>query len=276
MQITNNDNTAVLIIMAMLGVFLAGGLFIIYSIRNQNKILRQRQEFQKAELAHQKELLRATIESQENERKRIGQDLHDDVGTTISGLRLLIEMFKPAQPDDEHLKEFTRNSKAIIDKIVKDVRNISHNLSPTTLRYYGLSAAITEHCTIINQSGKLTITFDNHAETELQALPVNTATALYRVIEELLNNTIKHSGANRANIAISNIDNTIFINYNDNGKGITISHDIIKKGMGMQNIESRLLNIDAAYQILPYNGGGFGIEIACPLQSVQNAAAGHA
>ncbi|HEK21082.1 MULTISPECIES: sensor histidine kinase [unclassified Mucilaginibacter] len=265
MQITNNDNTAVLIILAMLGVFLAVGTFIIYSIRNQNKLLRQRQEFQKAQLAHQKELLKATIESQENERKRIGQDLHDDVGTTISGLRLLIEMFKPAHPDDDNLKEFTQTSKSIIDKIVKDVRNISHNLSPTTLRYYGLPAAITEHCTIINQSGKLSITFDNQAEAELQALHITVATALYRVLEELLNNTIKHSGANRATIGIKKLENNIVINYNDNGKGITISHDIFKKGMGMQNIESRLLNIDAIYSIQPYNGQGFGIEITYPL-----------
>ncbi|RYD87088.1 MAG: hypothetical protein EOP54_29335 [Sphingobacteriales bacterium] len=266
MQITNNDNTAVLIILAMVGVFIFVSAFIIYSVRNQNRLLRQRQEFQQAQIAHQKELLRATIEMQEAERKRIGQDLHDDVGTTISGLRLLIEMFKPTGADDDGFKDFTRSSKTIIDKIVKDVRNISHNLSPTTLRYYGLAAAIMEHCGIINQSGKLSISFENDAEQELSEFHINTATALYRVLEELLNNTIKHSGASRASIGIKREADHLLFSYSDNGKGLSISPEIFKRGMGMQNIESRLLNINATYVIMPYEAKGFNIEITYPIQ----------
>ncbi|RFZ90302.1 hypothetical protein D0C36_21120 [Mucilaginibacter conchicola] len=271
MQITNNDNTAVLIILAMVGVFIFVAAFIIYSVRNQNRLLRQRQEFQQAQIDHQKELLRATIEMQEAERKRIGQDLHDDVGTTISGLRLLIEMFKPTGPDDPSFIEFTRSSKTIIDKVVKDVRNISHNLSPTTLRYYGLAAAIMEHCGIINQSGKLAITFENEAEQELADFHINTATALYRVLEELLNNTIKHSGASRANISIKREGDNLLLNYSDNGKGLSVSPEVFKRGMGMQNIESRLLNINAGYVILPYEAKGFAIQITYPIPANQAA-----
>jgi signal transduction histidine kinase len=89
------DNIYILVILGMAGTFLLVVSFIFFSMRNQNKLLRQRQHFQQAQIEHQKELLRAVIESQEAERKRIGQDLHDDVGTTVSGLRLLIEMFKP-------------------------------------------------------------------------------------------------------------------------------------------------------------------------------------
>lgn len=271
MQITNNDNTAVLIILAMVGVFIFVSAFIIYSVRNQNKLLRQRQEFQQAQIEHQKELLRATIEMQEAERKRIGQDLHDDVGSTISGLRLLIEMFKPTGKDDDSFKEFTRSSKIIIDKIVKDVRNISHNLSPTTLRYYGLSAAVAEHCTMISQSGKLNVDFRNEAEQELSTLPINTATALYRVLEELLNNTIKHSGASAAVITVKRRDNILLLDYADNGKGLTVSPEIFKKGMGMQNIESRLLNINASYNIPLFDNQGFNIEISYPIPSAKTA-----
>jgi len=85
------DNIYILITLGMAGTLILVSSFILYSIRNQNKLLRQREQFQQAELAHQKELLGAVIASQEAERKRIGQDLHDDVGTTLSGLRLLIE-----------------------------------------------------------------------------------------------------------------------------------------------------------------------------------------
>ncbi|GGH15814.1 hypothetical protein GCM10007352_24820 [Mucilaginibacter phyllosphaerae] len=247
------------------GTFLLVASFIFFSIRNQNRLLKQRQQFQQAQIAHQKELLKAVIESQEAERKRIGQDLHDDVGTTASGLRLLIEMFKPTGGEDKNHQDFKQSSKTIIDKIVKDVRNISHNLSPTTLRYYGLIAAVTEHCTIINQSGKLEISLTNNAERELDQLHLNTATALYRVLEELLNNTIKHSGASKANIGLVTDTQNLHITYADNGKGLPTDTETVKKGMGMQNIESRLLNINATYSLEPYSGKGFRIKIECPL-----------
>lgn len=249
----------------MTGTFLLVVSFIFFSIRNQNKLLKQRQRFQQAQIEHQKDLLRAVIESQEAERKRIGQDLHDDVGTTVSGLRLLIEMFKPTSGEDKNYLDFAQSTKTIIDKIVKDVRNISHNLSPTTLRYYGLIAAITEHCTIINQSGKLEIALTNNAEQVLDQLPITTSTALYRVLEELLNNTIKHSGASKAYIGLKVENDNLFIEYADNGKGLHADTDQVKKGMGMQNIESRLLNINAGYTLEPYAGKGFHIKIECPI-----------
>lgn len=260
------DNIYILITLGMAGTIILVSSFILFSIRNQNKLLRQRQQFQQAEIAHQKELLGAVIESQEAERKRIGQDLHDDVGTTLSGLRLLIEMFKPADASDQHYKNFIRSSKSTIDKVVKDVRNISHNLSPATLGYYGLAAAVNEHCGIINQSGKLKIEIINHAETQLEQLDIAAATALYRVLEELLNNTIKHSGASAAEIRFNSGPDYIKIEYGDNGKGLSAAVATIKKGMGLQNIESRLLNINASYVVDTKPGKGFHIRIDYPIK----------
>lgn len=264
MQATT-DNIYIQIVFGMSGALILVVSFILFSIRNQNRLLRQRQQFQQAQIAHQKELLGAVILSQEAERKRIGQDLHDDVGTTLSGLRLLIEMFKPADDKDQKYLDFVRSSKTTIDKIVKDVRHISHNLSPATLGYYGLAAAINEHSDIINQSGKLTINVVNDAETVLEKLALPTATALYRVLEELLNNTIKHSGASRADIHFNEAQGVVAIDYKDNGKGLSGTTSHLKKGMGMQNIESRLSNINATYDITTMPGEGFRVQITCPV-----------
>lgn len=265
MQVPATDNFVFLIILAMVGTFLLICFFVLFSVRNQNKLLRQKQQFAQAQLIHQKELLHAIIESQETERTRIGQDLHDDVGTTLSGLRLLIDMFKPQNDTDPDYLSFIGSSKIIIDKIVKDVRNISHNLSPTTLRYYGLAAAISEHCTIINQSGKLEITLTDNANEVLDKLPLPAATALYRVTEELINNTIKHSGASKAGITFSANGETLVIKYADNGKGLQVEASQAQKGMGLQNIESRLLNINATFTLEPYQGKGFNITIDYPI-----------
>ncbi|OOQ60839.1 sensor histidine kinase [Mucilaginibacter pedocola] len=257
-------NIYIQMILGMSGALILVVSFILFNIRNQNRLLRQRQQFQQAEIAHQKELLGAVIQSQEAERKRIGQDLHDDVGTTLSGLRLLIEMFKPADVKDPQYLDFIRSSKATIDKVVRDVRHISHNLSPATLGYYGLAAAVLEHSDIINQSGRLTIDVVNDAEEKLEKLPLPVATALYRVLEELLNNTIKHSGASEAKIHFTEAQDNIQINYSDNGKGLSGSAEQFKKGMGMQNIESRLTNINAVYDISSGPGQGFALQVKCP------------
>jgi signal transduction histidine kinase len=258
----NVDNIYILVVLGMVGSFLMVGSFILLFVRNQNKILNQRQQLQAKEIVHQKELLQAIIESQETERKRIGQDLHDDVGTALSSLRLTIEMFEPGQvvgSNDKHIKV----SKEIIDNVIKNVRYISHNLSPPTLSYYGLAGAIEEKASFINNSGQLSINIVNDAEDVLAKINLPVAVALYRVLEELINNTIKHAGATEASIAINCIDNILYINYSDNGKGMSASS--AKIGMGMQNIESRLTVVNARYKVETAVGSGFSLKITYPL-----------
>src|ERR1700744_1857349 len=116
------DNIYVLIIIGISGSFLLVVSFIIIQIRNQNRLFMQKKKLDEAEIAHQKELLQTVMESQEAERKRIGQDLHDDVGTALSNLRITIEMFN--QDEKSSADNFRGKSKGIIDKVIQDVRNI--------------------------------------------------------------------------------------------------------------------------------------------------------
>lgn len=254
------DNIALLVMLGTVGTFLMVASFILIYIRNQNKLLQQRQQLQQTQLAHQKELLQVVIESQEEERIRIGRDLHDDVGAAISSLRLIIEMFKPATSDNNY-HEFIKSSKSIIDKMMTDVRHISHNLSPTALTYYGLGFAIEEQCAIINQSGKLNIDFNNQAASILEKLSLPISTALYRVLEELLNNTLKHASATKSILNFISNNGLLVVEYSDNGKGMDSKH--VSKGIGMHNIESRLTVINAKYSIETAPGLGFAIKIEC-------------
>ncbi|RYY37189.1 MAG: hypothetical protein EOP46_03620 [Sphingobacteriaceae bacterium] len=257
-------DTYILIVCGMATVLFIVVAFIMLNVRGQNKLLRQRQALQKAELVHQKELLNAVIESQEAERKRVGRDLHDGVGTALSSLRLIIDMSKPAVNDGAH-REFILSTKQIIDKVIKDVRAISHNLSPTTLTYYGLTSAIEEHCNIINQSGKLNAYLVDNSEEAVKQLGLSVATAFYRVLEELLNNTIKHAQATKTSIIFTQNGDILGIEYKDNGKGMELNNTV-PTGMGMQNIESRLNNINAKYNIVTAPGLGFGVKIEYQLE----------
>lgn len=120
------DNISYLVVVGMLGVFLLITLMIVLQIRNQNKLLHQQRKLSEAEVTHQKNLLQAVITSQESERQRIGSDLHDEVGSVLSSLRLLIEKNSITEQQDA---AFALQSKQLIDRVITRVRHISHNLS---------------------------------------------------------------------------------------------------------------------------------------------------
>lgn len=250
------DNIYALVILGMGGTFLLTGSFILIYIRNQHRLLRQRQQLQETQLRHQKVLMESVIASQETERKRIGQDLHDSVGTALSGLRITIEMF------GEQLSgppvDFIGNCRAIIDEVILDVRNISHNLSPPGLLLYGFTGALEELGENISRAGRLKVVIRNKAGGIPGTLKENRAILLYRVMEELLHNTVKHAGASEVFIDFMEEQGFMLVRYQDNGRGMP-EKEALKIGMGLQNIESRLDILRAAYSISSEKGNGFSL-----------------
>ncbi|MCR8558124.1 hypothetical protein KXD93_10740 [Mucilaginibacter sp. BJC16-A38] len=248
-----SDNIFILLLLGIGGVFMLVVSFVIIFIRNQNKLLQKQKQLQQAEMAHQQQLLQTVIESQEAERKRIGQNLHDDVGTALSNLRLTIEAFNQDKPADAD--SFRRASKSIIDRVIQDVRHISHNLSPPGLEYYGFLGTLEELCEFTTQSSRLQVNITNNAGEAPDQLEQNAAISLYRVMQELLNNTLKHAGATEVHIDFDSEEDGVLISYHDNGCGLPLTDQ--KRGMGMLNIESRLRIIGATFNMESPDGKGF-------------------
>ena len=254
-----SDNIYILLLLSMGGVFMLVVSFIVIFIRHQNKLLRQQRQLQQAEKAHQQELLLTVIESQEAERKRIGQDLHDDVGTALSNLRITIERF--GQDAYANPETFKIAGKKIIDKVIQDVRYISHNLSPAGIEVYGFMGALEELCEFISLAHRLEVDISDHTPDNLpDQLNQTAAISLYRVMEELLNNTTKHAGASQVNISFETTGELLLVGYSDNGRGIAPALQD-KRGMGLLNIESRLGIIGATFTISAQEGSGFNILI---------------
>jgi len=250
----------------MTGICLLVISFILLQIRSQNKLLKQQKKIQEIELNYRKELLHAIIISQEQERNRIGIDLHDEVGTRLSSLRMIIENFAAGPNMPDPTPAFKLQCKGIIDKAIADVRDIAHNLSPFTTGAYGLIEAIEDLCDPIHQSEKIAISLQYPENDALHRLPDTLALALYRVIAELIHNTIKHARAGEITLTFEINDHLLLIRYADNGIGI--KKDIGNKGMGMRNIASRLEMIQAAYTMDTAEGGrGFDMQIKLPLPS---------
>lgn len=266
MQDKIGENIFLLIILCTGGISLLVISFVILFIRNQKKLLNNKQQIHDSEMTYQKELMRVVIQSQEEERKRIGQDLHDDVGGSLSNLRMLINRnYLPEEQADGTIKA---NHKMLIDKIVQDVRNISHNLSPPALVLFGFTVALEELIDSINGEDSSLITLRNDVEALTDKLPNDIALALIRVLQELISNTIKHGGAKRIEISIFMENGLLAIQYRDKGAGYDPGDQKNKKGMGMQNIESRLNMVNANYTVKTAPGCGFSMFIALNIASI--------
>jgi len=266
-----NNNLILLLALGTAGMLLLFCSVILLQIRSQNRMLKMREQAQEAALQHQKDLLTAAVLTQENERRRIGQDLHDDIGAALSGLRLSLELYTPPDNANEIYLAFKGRCREQIDSIIKEVRHISHHLSPALLSLYGLEAALNKQLQYINDSSGLSAVLNNEATDVVNQLSLETATAIYRVLEELLNNTIKHAAATKIAINLSAQQSQLIIGYEDNGKGLPANTDVFINGIGMRNIESRLSLIGAQYQLGALGKKGFQINMQYSLPQSQAA-----
>jgi signal transduction histidine kinase len=252
------DNIFLLVLFAMTGTFILATSFVFFFLRYQRRAQQQREAMQRAELAHRENLLHAALESQEEERRRIGRDLHDDVGASLSNLRMVMGRSSTAGADTE-----TPGYKPLIDNIITTVRNISHSLSPPGLELFGLEHTLHELCDTFNTSGAIQLSFINEAGSRVDALDKKAALAIYRVLQELVSNTIKHADAQKIIIRFFVENNRLLLEYRDDGKGFDAA--LIKKsGMGLQNIEGRLGMIKAGYEVTSSPGNGIIVRIILP------------
>jgi signal transduction histidine kinase len=246
----------------LLAALLIASVYFYTQKVKRNKMI-VAQKMQEAEIGHQKNLLQSVITSQEAERKRIGMDLHDEVGAALSTLRIKIE--KHAGEDVTNGGQ-AANFKSDIDTIITNMRNISHSLSPRISGNFGFYDAVYELSDNVNRSGKINmlVHFD---EDKLPAFANQQAPmAIYRVLSELINNTIKHAAAKNIKLAVDVANDKMEIEYQDDGIGILQKTGTASNGMGMQNIESRLGIIGADWQIKNAETGGYGVIISVPLK----------
>lgn len=258
------DNVYLLIFYGVVLLLILVASFLLFYIKNQSVVWSQKRQLQESQIAQQKELLSAVIDSQEVERKRIGQDLHDEIGGTLSAIKLMLNSLRNQLSTDQ--EEVMSEAKQLIDKMIVDVRHISHDLSPPGLAVFGLFTTIEAFVTLINNTGEIKISIEQDEAIEEVELPEKTALALFRVLTQLVDNTIKHANATHITISFKK-ETTLLIAYQDNGKGFDLAVLEKRGGIGMQNIQSRLQMVNAVYEIETALGKGFKLTVSCPLTS---------
>ncbi|RYD56261.1 MAG: sensor histidine kinase [Sphingobacteriales bacterium] len=240
----------VMVILGMAGTFLLGTAIVFFYIRYRWQFYKQKESLQLLEMDHQKALLAASVHTQDEERKRIGRDLHDEIGSMLSSLRLHIQRVIPNTDKD---------IKADIDGIISRVRDISHQLLPPGIELFGLADALEELCENIAHLSGVEIIYSNKAEDMPKRLHNDVALSLYRVIQELLNNTLKHADATLITVSMQQAKDELHIIYTDNGKGFDTR--VAGRGMGLYNIKSRLQVINASCDIQSGINKGCSIHI---------------
>ena len=253
------DNISLLVVIVMMGIFILVASFIFLLLRNQNKLVAEKNKLQEIEIEHQKQLLRSVIESQEAERTRIGRDLHDSVGSSLYSLRIAIDRFVTENHSFSFVQEWAGTEQLLVNNIIGRVREISHNLSPEILSLQTLTDAIEELCYNIDNSSGLSVYFTNEAGALANSLDLTSSVALYRIVEELIANTVKHAGAGNIHVFLGIKENRLILDYRDDGKGMPLTPEL-KKGRGLQNIESRLQIVNGTY--ISSTTGGYHIQIS--------------
>ena len=257
------DNISWLVVIVMMGIFILVASFIFLLLYNQNKLVAEKNKRQAVEIDHQKQLLRAVIESQEAERTRVGRDLHDSVGAALYSLRISMDRFAKEQPPP-FVKEWTDSGKLLVDNIIGRVRDISHNLSPEILSMQTLTEAIEELCYTIDKNAELSVYFTNEAGPLADTLDLTSSLAVYRILEELITNTVKHAGAANIHVYLGSSENKLIVDYRDDGKGMPVAAEL-NRGRGLQNIESRLQIIKGTYTLSSTGGYHMQISISIPI-----------
>lgn len=257
---TNQRNIYLFTGSGIIALFLLLLIFLRYQAKKNSIIARQRI----IQLEEEKKLLAARflIEGEENERKRIAAELHDGLGVLLSVTRMQFSAIKDPGPDNKSLIE---KATEFLEQATGDVRRISHNMMPGLLTKLGLYDALEDLLEKISETENIEVLWKIKG-TE-KRLPENKEIMIYRIIQEMINNTLKHAEADKIWLFVEALPGHLEIRYADNGKGFEADEQTIKKSIGLQSIWSRIRFLDGTISLETSHGNGSRYTLKIPVST---------
>lgn len=243
------------------------GLLLFRSNRQKRLILNQENELHAsriAELETEKQLAttEGMLKGQDDERKRLSRDLHDGLGGMLSGIKLSFMNLKDLEAKClEEQQQFDR-SLDMLDGAINELRRIAHNLMPEVLLEFGLDSAVNDLCDSITENGALNVSYQSTGLDKFHP-DQTTLVIVYRIVQELLNNVLRHASADQALVQLDFHSNNLGITVEDNGVGFYPSILQTSAGIGWSNIRYRVeyLNGKIDLQSAPYRGATVNIDL---------------
>ena len=236
-------------------------LFSVLAFRNYNQKKKlQQQRISELETQQQLTATEAILKGEEQERTRLAKDLHDGLGGMLSGIKFSFQTMKGNMvmtPDNQLAFE---RSMDMIDSSIKEMRRVAHNMMPEALVRFGLNTALKDFCNDINQLGALIVNYQSIG-LENEVVEQTAAVNIYRIVQELINNILKHAAANTAIVQVSKKGDSFSITVEDDGKGF--DPQLLKgtKGIGWTNIQSRVEYMKGSIDVQSEPGKGVSVHV---------------
>lgn len=203
--------------------------------------------------------IRASIEGQEKEKQRISRELHDGVAGTLAGIKMRFQTLGKVLNEHEQLKKLTRS----IDEVYHEVRTISHHLSPPGLMQYSFVDFIKKYLNEIASSPGFKIEYFFYGEIHLNELTDEIKVEVYRILQELISNVVKHALANFAEVQLQANEDTVNLMVEDRGKGFNPAFN--KGGFGLASLRSRVDALGGEFSIDTQPGRGTIVNVNIPV-----------
>jgi two-component system, NarL family, sensor kinase len=256
-----------IIILLMLGILSSAVLvmtIVLFVSIYHRRMTEDKLKIESLRLRQSEELIESITLAQEEERKRISSQLHDSIGATLSSINLLVGRIQIESSGT--IPELAEKAILQIDNISTELRGIIRNMSPLYLERFGLLESVHEMCRIINSTGSISAKFvSDQIEPDFDSS--ENRLLVYRIVQELINNVIKHSGATQMDISSSIDDSLLMISVSDNGKGFDSSDELNFKGQGLRNIKSRIELAGGSFTISRNNNDGIKAVIEIKVNS---------
>ena len=213
-------------------------------------------EYENAENLSRLMAKKSLIEGQENERKRLSKDLHDGLGPLLTSLKLMVQTSDLPLSDKKKIN-------LVVDGTIDEIRRMTYNLMPTVLVDFGVGKALASFIDVIKKSSGIEIVYEDATKGNTGKWNIDLDICIFRVCQELINNSLKHSGANKITISLTEFSDKLSFYYLDNGKGF--DQDSVKYGSGLRNIRERI-EIFNGYLHIKSDEDGTEVEVEIPIK----------
>ena len=234
-------------------ILIAGAIILLIISLLSYRTYKQKQKLQQqriSELETQQQLTatEAVLKGEEQERTRLAKDLHDGLGGMLSGIKYSFNTMKGNLIMTPENNQAFERSMDMLDSSIKEMRRVAHNMMPEALVKFGLDTALKDFCNDINKSGALQVSYQSIG-LENAMIEQTTAITIYRIVQELINNTMKHAAAKNAVVQVAKSDDKLSVTVEDDGKGFDVSilnlakgrpDDGAGRGIGWSNIQNRV------------------------------------